>query len=176
MTSLSEAYIIEETIVQPVTVAIEVPQQQVSNIGSTPLNILSEDAQQIEEMCSSTINQKDNIINQLNNNLSILNQEKLTLQSKINTLEAKRKKEKTEKPVLEQQCKINNNNKWLVTIGLAVLILLFTSTYTINIVDTWLDNHGVDLFSRSDRMNELLLLVIQFIIIIIVIRLVLQLA
>ncbi len=173
MTSLNEAYIIEEVI----TVTPEVTQKiSINNNNTTPLNILSEDAQQIEEMCSATINQKDNVINQLHSNVSILNQDILTLQSKINTLETKRKKERTEKPVLEQQCKINNNNKWLVTIGLAVLILLFTSTYTINIVDTWLDNHGVDLFSRSDRMNELLLLVIQFIIIIIIIRLVLQLA
>ena len=174
MTSLNEAYVIEEfRVEQPVV--IEVP-QQISNNGTTQLNILSQDAQQIEEMCSVAISQKDNLINQLSTSNSELNQDKLTLQSKINTLETKRKKERTEKPVLEQQCKINNNNKWFVTIGLAVLVLLFTSTYTINIIDTWLDNHGVDLFSRSDRMNELFLLVIQFIISIIIIRLVLQLA
>ncbi len=173
MTSVSDAYpILPETIEQPV----QQPVQQQPVIGTTALNILSEDAQQIEEMCSKTIVQKDNLINQLSTTNAQLNQDKLSLQSEINTMETKRKKELTTKPVLEQQCKINNNNKWFITIGLAVLILLFTSTYTINIVDTWLDNHGVDLFSTTDRMNELLLLVIQFIIIIIVIRLVLQLA
>ena len=174
MTSLNEAYVIEEIRVEQ-PVAIEVP-QQISNNGTTQLNLLSEDAQQIEEMCSATIAERDMLINQLSTTNAQLNQDKLSLQSKINTLETKRKKERTEKPILEQQCKINNKNKWFITIGLAVLVLLFTSTYTINIIDTWLDNHGVDLFSRSDRMNELLLLIIQFIIIIIIIRLILQLA
>jgi hypothetical protein len=175
MTSLNEAYVIEEPVIQPKQEELT-QTQPILDTGKTPLNILSEDSIQITEICNTKIAQKDQTINQLNKLNSQLNQDKLSLQSEINNLEAKRKKDRTEKPVLEQQCKINNKNKWFVTIGLAILILLFTSTYTINLVDTWLDNHSVDLFSRSDRMNELLLLIIQFIIIIIIIRLVLQFA
>ena len=68
----------------------------------------------------------------------------------------------------------DSNKRWLITGIITILVVLLMSTYTVNIVDKLLDRCEVDLFSQTNKMNELLFLIIQVILIIIVVRLVLQ--
>ena len=71
--------------------------------------------------------------------------------------------------------KISDSNKrWLITGIITILVVLLMSTYTVNIVDKLLDKCEVDLFSQTNKMNELLFLIIQVILVIIVVRLILQ--
>ena len=71
--------------------------------------------------------------------------------------------------------KISDSNKrWLITGIITILVVLLMSTYTVNIVDKLLDRCEVDLFSQTNKMNELLFLIIQVILVIIVVRLILQ--
>ena len=71
--------------------------------------------------------------------------------------------------------KISDSNKrWLITCIITILVVLLMSTYTVNIVDKLLDKCEVDLFSQTNKMNELLFLIIQVILVIIVVRLILQ--
>ena len=129
--------------------------------------------QQIDSLQQLYQNQMNQIQMEYEMKLNNANNELLQLSSYVNE-QKKKNKEKISEPALEQVCKVNTNKKWLVTIIISISILLFTSTYTVNFIDNWLDNHNVDLFSSSDKMNELLLLIIQFIFIVIVVRLILQ--
>ena len=71
--------------------------------------------------------------------------------------------------------KISDSNKrWLITCIITIVVVLLMSTYTVNIVDKLLDRCEVDLFSQTNKMNELLFLIIQVILVIIVVRLILQ--
>ena len=67
-----------------------------------------------------------------------------------------------------------SNKRWLITGIITILVVLLMSTYTVNIVDKLLDRCEVDLFSQTNKMNELLFLIIQVILVIIVVRLILQ--
>jgi len=152
-------------------------EEQPKQMSTTDLNILSEDAQAIEDMCSQTVKSLEQTIQQQQNLIQQNENDKLYLQSEMNRIKREQfnfSQSKLESIMKEQVCKINSKSKWYITILISVLVLLFTSTYTVNFIDNWLDNHDVDLFSQSDRMNELLLLVIQFIFIIIFVRLILQ--
>jgi hypothetical protein len=142
-------------------------------IGITPL--ISEEEQSLEEIYNMELTKYQQNLNSAMNELNQANNKILNLESSLNTMKMKQASSSTSKPVLEQVCKINTNKKWYITILISIIILFFTSTYSVNFIDNWLDNHGVDLFSTSDRMNELLLLVIQFIFIVIIVRLILQL-
>ncbi len=164
----------------PMPMVEEKPRQ----MSTTELNILSEDAQAIEDMCTQTVKGLENTILQqqqiMQQTIQQIETDKLNLQSEINKLKKKeqfRFNNTNVDPVIKEQlCKINSTSKWYITILISIVVLFFTSTYSVSFIDNWLDNHGVDLFSQTDRMNELLLLVIQFIFIIICIRLILQFA
>lgn len=146
------------------------PQPQIKMYEVEMVNNCDQQIESLEQLYQSEIkNLQSNYDSALNN----ANNEILKLSSYINE-QKKKNKEKISEPALEQVCKINTNRKWLITIIISICILLFTSTYTVNFIDNWLDNHNVDLFSTTDKMNELLLLIIQFIFIVIVVRLILQ--
>ena len=68
----------------------------------------------------------------------------------------------------------DSNKRWLITGIITIVVVLLMSTYTVNIVDKLLDRCEVDLFSQTNKMNELLFLIIQIILVIIVVRLILQ--
>ena len=90
---------------------------------------------------------------------------------KLNNSESKLK----EYYVKQNDTKISDSNKrWLITGIITILVVLLMSTYTVNIVDKLLDRCEVDLFSQTNKMNELLFLIIQIILVIIVVRLILQ--
>ena len=125
-------------------------------------------------------------INQLNQSILQCQQELISKQQEINNLSSQlySKKEyfgkndtidKDFRKKYPQVCQINGNKKWIITICIAVVILLFISTYSVSMIDRWLDNNNVDLFSHDDKMNELLLLTIQFIFIVFVVRFILEL-
>ena len=144
------------------------------NIGNvTPINI--------DDGTTELLQNKIQELSQHVTNLEGLNNQFQTeivqLQTKINSFETSKKMGEVAKDLsskLPQICKINTNNKWYITIILAIIVLFFTSTYSVGFIDRLLDRHNVDLFSTRDKMNELLLLIIQFIIIVIVIRLILE--
>jgi len=75
---------------------------------------------------------------------------------------------------LPQLCSGTNNRKTILSIVISVVVLFFVSTYTVGAIDRWLDRHQVDLFSPTDRMNELLLFMIQFLFIFAAVRLILN--
>jgi hypothetical protein len=175
--NFDQAYDNNTTAIEP-KMNLPVVEEKLQPISTTDLNILSEDAQAIEDMCTRTVNGLENTIFQQQQQIQQSENDKLYLQSEINKM---KKKEQfrynisnISSELKEQVCKVNSKSKWYITILISVIIIFFTSTYSVNFIDNWLDNHGVDLFSQTDRMNELLLLVIQFIFIIISVRLVLQ--
>lgn len=107
-----------------------------------------------------------------------LQQQIQTLHSQLLQSESKQKEpfEFTleDKSNLPQICNGSSNRKTILSIIIAVIILAFLSTYSVNCIDRWLDNHQVDLFSQTDRMNELLLFMIQFLFIFVAVRLILN--
>ena len=126
---------------------------------------------ELSELFQQKCNEYEQKISQQYNEMREINNENLQLKSLINS----KQNISNSKPPLTQICNnISGSKKWIITIILSLLVLFITSTYTISILDNWLDNHGVDLFSKTDRMNELLLLVIQFLFLVIIIRLILQ--
>ena len=68
----------------------------------------------------------------------------------------------------------DSNKRWLITGIITIVVVLLMSTYTVNIVDKLLDRCEVDLFSQTNKMNELLFLIIQVITVIILVRSILQ--
>ena len=68
----------------------------------------------------------------------------------------------------------DSNKRWLITGIITIVVVLLMSTYTVNILDKLLDRCEVDLFSQTNKMNELLFLIIQVILVIIDVRLILQ--
>lgn len=125
-----------------------------------------------QQQNTNTINAKDaQIIN--------LQQQLQALQSELTQAQQVSKQEPfqftvEDKTNLPQICNGTSNRKTILSIVIAVIILAFVSTYSVNCVDKWLDNHQVDLFSQTDKMNELLLFMIQFLFIFVAVRLILN--
>lgn len=107
-------------------------------------------------------------------------QEIINLQQQIQTLLSQQKPAEPfqfsleDKTNLPQICNGSSNRKTILSVLISVIILLFLSTYSVNCIDRWLDSHQVDLFSQTDRMNELLLFMIQFLFIFVAVRLILN--
>ncbi len=162
-----DAYIVEEIL--PSKNKNELPPKR-------DITILNTD--QMDEDSHIGCNQQ---INQLNQAILQYQQDLLSKQQEINQLTSRlhSKKEnlgftETTKDKYPQVCKINGNKKWIITLCIAVVILLFVSTYSVSLIDKWLDNNNVDLFSHEDKINELLLLLLQFIFIVFVVRFILE--
>lgn len=148
-------------------------EQPINNV--TPLQ-LDSDTDNIVNLCNQKTNQlnmviqnQQNVIGQLQSQLQNLHHENTKIE-KFAYDNSKRIEQE-----LPQVCKIKSNKKWTITILISIIVLIFTSTFTVNVIDRILDNHNVDLFSSTDKTNELLLFAIQFIIIVIVVRFILQL-
>jgi hypothetical protein len=164
-----DAYIVEE-IIAPNNKNKEEPTLK------RDVTILNTD--QLEQDSHIGCNQQ---INQLNQTILQYQQDLLSKQQEINQLSSRLQSTKenlgfTNKTVemYPQVCKVNNNKKWIITLCVSVVVLLFVSTYSVSFIDRWLDNNNVDLFSHEDKMNELLLLVLQFIFIVFVVRFILE--
>ncbi len=132
----------------------------------------------IQPETSSNINRTQldgNLLEMQHKNLE-LQQQLQSLQNAYNALKHKEPFTFTEEDVkaLPQLCSGTNNKKTILSILIAIVILFFVSTYTVSAIDRWLDNHQVDLFSQTDRMNELLLFIIQFLFIFTVVRFILN--
>jgi len=170
MSDFSDAYTPESSNMD----YVDQPQQQQPQQSPTNVTMLDPEADELKNLYQNKINQMQTELNQQINGrqqeINDLSQLNLSLQSELNLI----KKKEYSVDNLKQICKVNNTNKWFITIVISLFILFFMSTYSVSVVDRWLDNNGVDLFSTNDKMNELLLLIIQFLLIVIMVRIILQ--
>jgi len=65
---------------------------------------------------------------------------------------------------------LSGEKKWLYTIVISIITLLIFSTFTVNIIDKFLFNRKIDLFSSESKSNEIILNIVQFILLFVIIR------
>jgi hypothetical protein len=131
--------------------------------NTTPLNL--EENEAIQDLFEQKVNELNNIINQQQSQISDLvtkcNKYKLYITNNEKVLNDKQAKTIVEK--FDNVCmNVDKSKKMWVAVIISVVIVLFMSTFTVGWIDRWLDSRNVDLFSSTDRTNELLLLLIQF--------------
>lgn len=91
----------------------------------------------------------------------------------------KKKQESFEMRHLRTMESINENirtvtleRKWLASFVIAVIACLIFSTFTVGILDQYFFKRGIDLFSKDNRRNELILNAIQFLLLFVLVRVV----
>jgi hypothetical protein len=129
----------------------------------------------LEELFTKKVDDLNIIIsnqkNEINSLLAKCNQYNIILSKEKKTMNEKQAK--NIKQQFQQVCKINQNNKLITSIVISILVVLFMSTFTVGFIDRWLDNNNVDLFSSTDKTNELLLLTIQFLFVFVIVNVIL---
>jgi fumarate reductase subunit D len=131
--------------------------------NTTPLNL--EENEAIQDLFEQKVNELNTIISQqqsqINDLVTKCNKYNLYITNNEKTLNDKQAKKITEK--FKNVChNADNSKKMWTAVIISVVVVLFMSTFTVGWIDKWLDNRNVDLFSTSDKTNELLLLLIQF--------------
>jgi hypothetical protein len=131
--------------------------------NTTPLNL--EENEAIQDLFEQKVNELNTIINQqqsqINDLVTKCNKYNLYITNNEKVLSDKQAKKIVEK--FDSVCtNVDKSKKMWMAIIISVVIVLFMSTFTVGWIDKWLDSRNVDLFSSTDRTNELLLLLIQF--------------
>jgi hypothetical protein len=131
--------------------------------NTTPLNL--EENEAIQDLFEQKVNELNLIISQqqsqINDLVTKCNKYNLYITNNEKTLNDKQAKKITEK--FGNVCyNVDNSKKMWTAVIISVVVVLFMSTFTVGWLDKWLDGRNVDLFSTSDKTNELLLLLIQF--------------
>ena len=62
-----------------------------------------------------------------------------------------------------------NEKKWIIALIFSTIIILIYSTFTVRLIEKLLFNHGIELYN-SNRHNEILFCIIQFTLILILLR------